>query len=522
MLKNSFFPFFCNFGTLLPVQIEVIPKILNGNNLVICSPTASGKTEAVMAPICEKIQLCRSRGLKVLYITPTKALANDLRGRLTQPLADMCVTIDIKTGDRPFDCRKSVDILVTTPESFDSLLCRHPEIFSSLRFVVLDELHLLDGTYRGDQLRLLLKRLDQIAGKMQTIILSATLADPKEVAKRYVDDFEISIVKDQKEIEYELIDLDSPSMLQSLADSFKAKRIQKALFFCNTREQTEKFAQLLESRFNGKVGVHHSNITKSEREKIEKALREGCEFYVVATTTLEVGIDIGEIEAVCLVHPPLSISSLLQRIGRGCRRKKRAIAYGLYRGEEREMFETMFEKAKRGDLEKNNYVPSASVLVQQIFSMLYEKRHQGLAKQSMLQILKHLNIDSKDLDEILSKLQQSGYVILENSQCFPSTKLLDLGERGLIHSNIPDEKEVEVIDVSTGRPIGKVCYEPTVSSIIALNGKIWKVEKLLNGKIYVSKSSGSQEGQSCFSRRQSQGKFFMLLPESVKKKFSTL
>ncbi|MBC7131299.1 DEAD/DEAH box helicase, partial [Candidatus Bathyarchaeota archaeon] len=187
----------------MPVQIEVIPKILNGNNLVICSPTASGKTEAVMAPICEKIQLCRSRGLKVLYITPTKALANDLRGRLTQPLADMCVTIDIKTGDRPFDCRKSVDILVTTPESFDSLLCRHPEIFSSLRFVVLDELHLLDGTYRGDQLRLLLKRLDQIAGKMQTIILSATLADPKEVAKRYVDDFEISIVKDQKEIEYE-------------------------------------------------------------------------------------------------------------------------------------------------------------------------------------------------------------------------------------------------------------------------------------------------------------------------------
>lgn len=134
--------------------------VLDGQNLVAISPAASGKTEAIVAPAVERLLPDRRGRFSVLYVSPTRALVNDLSRRMAEPLQYLELKLARKTGDHPtLDESKLPFMLITTPESFDSLLCRHTRIFKELSAVILDELHLLDNTPRGDQLRVLLERL---------------------------------------------------------------------------------------------------------------------------------------------------------------------------------------------------------------------------------------------------------------------------------------------------------------------------------------------------------------------------
>ena len=203
ILQRAWVPFFSRHGRLFPAQIAAIPKALQGANLVIASPTASGKTEAIVAPIAQWISGHNISGLKALYISPTRALVNDLEVRLKEPLLEMGISLTVKTGDRPqFNPRQPADFLLTTPEATDSLLCRYPEVFETLQFVVLDELHLMDGMYRGDQLRLLLNRIRRLSPKsLRCHALSATMADPTVMASRYFADPCPIIVQGQRELD---------------------------------------------------------------------------------------------------------------------------------------------------------------------------------------------------------------------------------------------------------------------------------------------------------------------------------
>jgi len=159
-LSRAWNTFFSKFEKLLEIQLKAIPVVLERKNAIVVSSTASGKTEAVVAPLIERFLREEWKNLAILYISPTKALVNDIYYRLNGQLEELEVSVSIKTGDNPqFNPNKPPNFLITTPESFDSLLCRHPGSFNDIKAVVLDELHLLDNTYRGDQLRLLLKRL---------------------------------------------------------------------------------------------------------------------------------------------------------------------------------------------------------------------------------------------------------------------------------------------------------------------------------------------------------------------------
>ena len=186
-LKYAWVPFFSRFGKLTPVQIETIPKILDGINVVVMSPTASGKTEAVVAPVAELFISRQWKELAILYVVPTRALANDTLARIEGPLRDMGIATVLKHGDKPYLSGYLPNCLITTPESLDSLICRRPKIFATLRAVILDEIHLLNNTYRGDQLRLLLHRLKKLAfdASFAVHLLSATLSEPYQVAQRY-------------------------------------------------------------------------------------------------------------------------------------------------------------------------------------------------------------------------------------------------------------------------------------------------------------------------------------------------
>jgi Lhr-like helicase len=136
--------------------------MLASANVLIASPTASGKTEAIMAPVAELLKREHWSGLSVVYVVPTRAFANDTLARLQGPLGDLGIVSALKHGDRPTLPKALPNVLITTPKSLDSLICRRRSSFQDLRVVVLDEIHLLDNGYRGDQLRLLLSRFRRL------------------------------------------------------------------------------------------------------------------------------------------------------------------------------------------------------------------------------------------------------------------------------------------------------------------------------------------------------------------------
>ena len=201
-LKYAWMPFFSRFGRLTSIQEETIPKILDGANVVVASPTASGKTEAVVAPIAERFVSERWNGLAILYVVPTRALANDTLARIEGPLRDMGIATVLKHGDKPYLSGNLPNCLITTPESLNSLICRRPKIFATLRAVILDEIHLLDNTYRGDQLRLLFHRLKKLAfdASFAVHIIVGYVIGTLSSCPKIFENFELITVKGQERL----------------------------------------------------------------------------------------------------------------------------------------------------------------------------------------------------------------------------------------------------------------------------------------------------------------------------------
>ncbi|NTU80372.1 MAG: DEAD/DEAH box helicase, partial [Chloroflexales bacterium] len=188
-LPRTWPAFFERYGSFTAAQMAAIPPLLAGEGLLLCAPTASGKTAAVLAPLVERYcpPVRPPKQLRILYLTPTRALVNDLRSRLAHPLASIGVGLGVKTSDGAFAKGRPPDVLITTPESLDALLAADARLFARLRAVVIDELHLFDGTPRGDQLRALLARLRRVRAyaaasgdapddTLQCVALSATIA----------------------------------------------------------------------------------------------------------------------------------------------------------------------------------------------------------------------------------------------------------------------------------------------------------------------------------------------------------
>ncbi len=475
-LKKTWIPFFSRFGSLTPVQRSTIPLILEGENLVVISPAATGKTEAVVAPVVERLFAFR-RAFSVLYVSPTRALVNDLFRRLSPPLEYLHLTLARKTGDRPtFDENKPPFMLLTTPESFDSLLCRHPRVFPGLKALILDEAHLLDRTPRGDQMRILLERLRRINNQVQFCLLSATI-DDLTIGERYFPDPKVIYVNVEREIDFSLVP-HTKNFIDVLFAEFQKRSLRKILFFFNARSYAESYSKLLDQPpFLGKVWVHHASLPKKERENVERLMNSEKSGILCATSTLELGIDIGDIDGVVLFRPPFNTSSLLQRIGRGNRRKRNYLfALGVYENRwERLLFEILFDGAKKGLLCEHRYQPSLSTLPQQLVSYLYQRRRIGATLDSLLKILlpvyrneDHLRLLVRTLleKEIIKETQRGIY--------FLSSRLEKKIDWGKIHSNIQEKSfgEYEIFDAATHTRIGRIFY---LKQRFILGGRSWEL-----------------------------------------------
>lgn len=521
-LKYTWTQFFSPHKRLLPPQILAIPIILSGKNVIIQSPTASGKTEAVIAPLLERIITLRCKPPSILYISPTRALIYDLYERLHTQIEYLNLRIAVRTADKhQFNEQDPQDIILTTPESLDSLLCRNLPILKSIKFTVLDELHLLDSNYRGDQLRLDLARLKEISeGPIQYCALSATFSNPKATAEKYFSPIEVISVPGTRELIWEIIEWTDENSIKALLQNALSKRYKKLLFFCNSRREVEHLGQTIKRLGiwpRGSVFVHHGSLSFTERNRTEEAMRELGALICVATMSLEVGIDIGDIDLIVLVRPPPSVASLLQRVGRGNRRRNNTIAVGLFTNEdERDDLEEKFHLAVEGKLEIRTNGPCLSVAIQQAFSYVFQNRHQGTTEEEITSLLKVLPVTDYQVKLILTELEEKGYIQRLRGLIQPTSKLSEMGERGQIHSNISSSNELKIMDSTTGKLIGEISSFEPIGKKFVLSGKSWEVSSITRDKVTVKSSSKGNAALPNFSPWQQHGKFFWLLPNELK------
>ena len=466
-----------------------------------------------MAPLVERHVPAGSEGPRILYVVPTRALVNDLVRRLADPLRALRLGLVAKTGDfARVDENEKGSVLVTTPESFDSLLCRTPRLVEQVQAIVLDEVHLLDGTYRGDQLRVLLERIGGRQSRVhQRVVLSATVHDPAEVARRYAGpDAEIIEVGEPRPLKLVLVE----EAAEAVAILRKTKR-HKVLWFANRRADVEQLVRTLAEFWpKDRLCAHHGSLARSERLSVEAAMQTWKWGLCVATMTLEIGIDIGDVDAVVLEGPPPTPSAFRQRVGRACRRQDEIFAIGVCAQEgDAATFELYEELARDGVIEPPNADPDNSVIVQQTLSMLYGEPR-GLARGEMARLLEPIGnaaIVALVWDHLIA---QDWIEPGRGDTLRPTTQLMDRGERGAIHANIPDTREVTFRDAS-GKVVGAALASVSVGDTVLLAGNSHKVVGRRGTEVQLQRTDAVGDAPR-FRKRPSGGAWRWLLPDSLK------
>lgn len=321
------------FRTLRPVQELAIDAVLDGDDCVVLAPTAGGKTEAAFFPLVSKMSEEDWRPTSVLYLSPIRALLNNQEDRV-QRFAGLVGRRafkwhgDVGDSERRRFLEEPADILLTTPESLEAMLMspRVParEVFTGLRAIVIDEVHAFADDDRGAHLAAVLERLSRYAGReLQRIGLSATVGNPEEILAwlRGGSARRGRIVNPGGGKKKPKIALDQVGSIEGAATVIDAlHRGKKRLVFVDSRRGAEELGKLLSER-GVLTFVTHGSLAASVRQDAERAFAEGESCVIVATSALELGIDVGDLDHVLQIDAPATVASFLQRMGRTGRRE---------------------------------------------------------------------------------------------------------------------------------------------------------------------------------------------------------
>ena len=337
---------------LRPLQAAAIAPVVRGDDALLLAPTAGGKTEAAVFPLLTAMEQGRWRGLTVLYVCPLKALLNNLLPRIETYTGWVGRRAALWHGDVTQSARQQIlrdlpDVLLTTPESLEAMLVSekvdHAHVFADLQAVVVDEVHAFAGDDRGWHLLAVLERLTRVTGRpVQRIGLSATVGNPAELLEWLQGTSRgrrpgvvvaphlapaaaggvvasgaatVASVTDGVDVE-----LDYVGSVPNAATVIAAlHRGEKRLVFCDSRRLVEELGAALRER-GVTTFLSHASLSIDERRTAEQAFAEARDCVIVSTSTLELGIDVGDLDRVIQIDAPSSVASFLQRLGRTGRR----------------------------------------------------------------------------------------------------------------------------------------------------------------------------------------------------------
>ena len=493
-------------------QVEAIPVILKGRNVLLVAPTGSGKTEAVLLPIFSNfIQQADKEGISILYITPLRALNRDLIKRLSFWAFNIGVSVEVRHGDTEVKIRRRQalqppNMLVTTPETLQAILpgSRMQQHLSHVQYVIIDEVHELAEDKRGVQLTVALERLSEVVGKeFQRVGLSATVGSPKKAAKfiagthRPIEVVEVLLPKGyQYKVEYPIpqdVDYDLTHKLRTAPEA--AARIRRISDLVNKHTSTLIFvnsrtnAEMLGHKFNqlgSDIAVHHGSLSKEERRRIEDNFKEKILKAIVCTSTLELGIDIGHVDLVIQYLSPRQVSSLIQRVGRSGH-KLNLISKGVVvTAFPDDILEALaaIQRASKGQLEPISIHENAlDVLAHQLAGILLDQRSANVNK--VLEILHraypYRSLSKAKLLDVADYLHRLREIRLEGNILRKTRRTRPYYYENL--SMIPDERRYPIVDVLSDRTIGTLGDEfMALRARIGLNfickGKVWRIVQI--------------------------------------------
>ena len=487
---------------LRDVQSLSIDAFLTGANLVILAPTAGGKTESAFFPVISQMLTEGWDGLSVLYVSPIRALLNNQEPRLQKYFSLLgrraaCWHGDTTQGERKRLLADPPDCLLTTPESLEAILVStkidHRQFFQNIQAVVIDELHAFAGDDRGWHLLSVFSRIHRLAGRdLQRIGLSATVGNPAEMLVWLSSGSErqrqvvapAPVAKQAPDVQLDYVG--------SLSNAAKVISLlhpgEKRLVFCDSRSRVEQLALLMRER-QIDTFVSHSSLGLAERRAAEEAFAQKQNCVIVATSSLELGLDVGDLDRVIQIDAPATVSSFLQRMGRtGRRAGTRSNCLFLATSDEGLLrAAALLDLWGRGFVEPVNAPPKPfHVLAQQLMALVLQER--GVGRRAFVEWLADVPAFAAMPSEQIAALVD---YLIRNDTLMEDTGILSFGPEG--ETEYGRKNFLEILSVFTSPPLFQVIsgqkelgnvHESTFYKkqdgpvILVLAGRSWKTNHL--------------------------------------------